>query len=122
MNVMSGVALIFSILLTVADVILRSFRTPVVGTFELVAFSAAVVIGFSLPFTSWKKGHINVDSLVLKLPQAGKKNLKCHYEMHRNRIILDSSVGISSFWEWICVKRERFLLPFRYRFTPSPME
>ncbi len=68
MNVISGVALMFMILLTVTDVILRSFRTPVVGTFELVAFSGAVVIGFSIPFTSWLRGHIYVDFLILGLP------------------------------------------------------
>ena len=73
MNVISGVALIFMILLTVADVILRSFRTPVVGTFELVAFSGAVVIGFSLPFTSWLKGHIYVDFLILELPPKARR-------------------------------------------------
>jgi len=73
MNVISGAALIFMILLTVADVILRSFRTPVVGTFELVAFSGAVVIGFSLPFTSWLRGHIYVDFLILELPLRARR-------------------------------------------------
>jgi TRAP-type C4-dicarboxylate transport system permease small subunit len=73
MNVISGVALIFMILLTVTDVILRSFRAPVVGTFELVAFSGAVVIGFSIPFTSWLRGHIYVDFLILELPLRARK-------------------------------------------------
>ena len=73
MNVISGVALVFMILLTVADVILRSFRAPVVGTFELVAFSGAVVIGFSLPFTSWLKGHICVDFLILELSPKARR-------------------------------------------------
>lgn len=73
MNVIAGVALTFMILLTVADVILRSFRSPIVGTYELVAFSGAVVIGFSIPITSWLKGHIYVDFFILKLPQTGRK-------------------------------------------------
>jgi len=73
MNVISGAALIFMILLTVTDVILRSFRAPVVGTFELVAFSGAVVIGFSLPFTSWLRGHIYVDFLILELPLRARR-------------------------------------------------
>jgi TRAP-type C4-dicarboxylate transport system permease small subunit len=73
MNVISGVALVFMILITVADVILRSFRTPIVGTFELVAFSGAVVIGFSLPFTSWLKGHIYVDFFILGLSPGPRK-------------------------------------------------
>jgi len=75
MTMIGNVVLTFSILLTVADVILRTFRRPIVGTFELVAFSSALIFGFSIPYTSWKKGHINVDSLVLKLPQAARKTL-----------------------------------------------
>ncbi len=51
-------------LLTIADVILRFFRRPIVGTYELVAFSGAVVIGFSLPFTSWLRAHIFVDFFI----------------------------------------------------------
>ncbi len=58
----------FMILLTVADVILRNFRRPIIGTYELVAFSGAVAMGFSIPFTSWMKGHISMDLLILKLP------------------------------------------------------
>ena len=69
MNAMAAVALAFMILLTVADVILRSFRRPIIGTYELVGLTGAVIIGFSIPFTSWMKGHINVDFFILKLSQ-----------------------------------------------------
>jgi TRAP-type C4-dicarboxylate transport system permease small subunit len=64
LNVIAGITLTFMMSLTVLDVILRSFRRPIVGTYELVAFSGAVVIGFSLPFTSWVRGHIYVEFLV----------------------------------------------------------
>ncbi len=65
-NVVAGVSLTFLMLLTVADVILRRFKIPIVGTYELVAFSGAVVIGFSLPLTSWMRGHIYVDFFIQK--------------------------------------------------------
>lgn len=55
--------------LTVLDVILRSFRRPIVGTYELVAFSGAVVIGFAVPFTSWIRGHVYTDFLILRFSQ-----------------------------------------------------
>jgi len=73
MNAIAAVALAFMILLTVADVILRSFRKPIIGTYEIVALSGAVIIGFSIPFTSWMKGHINVDFFTLKFPPRGRK-------------------------------------------------
>ncbi len=64
LNIIAGISLTFMMLLTVSDVILRFLRRPIVGTYELVAFSGAVVIGFALPFTSWLRGHIFVDFFV----------------------------------------------------------
>jgi TRAP-type C4-dicarboxylate transport system permease small subunit len=56
-------------LLTVMDVILRGLRIPIVGTYELVAFAGAVVIGFAIPYTSWLRAHIFVDFFILKFSQ-----------------------------------------------------
>ena len=69
LNIIAGISLSFLMFLTIADVILRLFRRPIVGTYELVAFSGAVVIGFSLPFTSWMRGHVYVDFLILRFSQ-----------------------------------------------------
>ena len=68
-NVIAGVALTFLMLLTIGDVILRLFRRPIVGTYELVAFSGALVIGLSIPLTSWMRGHIFVDFFIIKFSQ-----------------------------------------------------
>lgn len=73
LGMIAKVVLTFSILLTVADVTLRSFRRPIFGTYELVALSSAIIFGFSLPFTSWMKSHIAVDFLILKLPPSTRK-------------------------------------------------
>jgi TRAP-type C4-dicarboxylate transport system permease small subunit len=69
LNIIAGISLTFLMLLTVTDVILRSLRSPIVGTYELVAFAGAVVIGFSVPFTSWLRAHIYVDFFILKFPK-----------------------------------------------------
>jgi TRAP-type C4-dicarboxylate transport system permease small subunit len=66
LNGIGGIALVFLMFLTLGDVLLRLFKRPIVGTYELVAFSGAVVIGFSLPLTSWLRGHIFVDFFILK--------------------------------------------------------
>ena len=68
LNIIAGASITFIMLLTVSDVILRLFRRPIVGTYELVAFTGALVIGFALPLTSWMRGHIFVDFFILKLP------------------------------------------------------
>ena len=69
LNVIAGISLTFLMLLTITDVVLRIFKRPVVGTYELVAFSGAVVIGFSMPLTSFIRQHIFVDFFILKFPQ-----------------------------------------------------
>jgi TRAP-type C4-dicarboxylate transport system permease small subunit len=64
-NFLGGVSLAFIMSITVADIILRSFRRPIIGTYEIVAFSGAVVIGFSLPYTSWMRAHVYTDFLIV---------------------------------------------------------
>jgi TRAP-type C4-dicarboxylate transport system permease small subunit len=71
-NAVAGVTLTLIMGVTVTDVILRSLGRPIVGTFELVAFLGAVVIGFSIPFTSWVRGHIYVDFFIGKLPRKAR--------------------------------------------------
>jgi TRAP-type C4-dicarboxylate transport system permease small subunit len=65
MQVISGAALVFIMLLTVADVCLRNlFQKPIVGTFEMVGLGGAIIIGFAIPITSWMRGHIFVDFFI----------------------------------------------------------
>jgi TRAP-type C4-dicarboxylate transport system permease small subunit len=69
LNVIGGAALVFIVVLTTADVILRSFRRPILGAYEIVAFAGSIVILFSLPLTSWMRSHIYVDFFILKFSQ-----------------------------------------------------
>ena len=64
MNVVAGVVLFLMMLLTVTDVILRTFGAAIVGTYELVSVAGAIVIGFALPQTTALRGHVNVDFLI----------------------------------------------------------
>jgi TRAP-type C4-dicarboxylate transport system permease small subunit len=38
-----------------------------VGTYEIVGLLSAVRIGFSIPFTTWIRGHIRVDFFLMQL-------------------------------------------------------
>ena len=68
-NVLGGISLTFLMLLTVLDVILRGFKHPIAGTYELVGFSGALAIGLALPYTCWCRGHVFVDFLLAHLPK-----------------------------------------------------
>lgn len=63
-----GVALVFMMLITVADVFGRRAGHPLVGTYELVGLAGAVVIGFCIPYTTSLRSHIAVDFITMKLP------------------------------------------------------
>ncbi|MDD5009223.1 MAG: TRAP transporter small permease [Syntrophorhabdaceae bacterium] len=68
-NTIAGIALTVMMLITVADVIMRYLGMPILGSYELVSFIGAIVVGFALPLTSWMKGHIYVDFILEKLPK-----------------------------------------------------
>jgi TRAP-type C4-dicarboxylate transport system permease small subunit len=59
-----GLALTFMMLVTVADILLRAAGRPLVGTYEVVALSLALVIGFTIPKVSFDRGHIRVDLVI----------------------------------------------------------
>ena len=62
----AGTAIIVMMVLTCADVLLRYFRHPIPGTYELVCFLSAVAASFAVAHTSVQKGHVSV-SLVVRL-------------------------------------------------------
>ncbi len=69
MQVIAGIFLVFMMLLTTCDVILRIFSRPIIGTYEMVALSGGIVVGFSVPITSWVRGQIFVDFFDQKFPK-----------------------------------------------------
>ncbi len=71
----AGLSLILLMTLTITDVLLRFFKNPIVGTYELVAYAGAVAVGFAIPYTSWMRGHIYVDFFMARLPRAGRRIL-----------------------------------------------
>ncbi|HME41848.1 MAG TPA: TRAP transporter small permease [Syntrophorhabdales bacterium] len=72
LNLVAGVTLTLMMFLTVADVSLRAAGHPIIGTYEIVALSLAVVIGFGIPKVSLDKGHVIMEFLLEKLSPRGK--------------------------------------------------
>jgi len=64
----AGGAIVLMMLLTCADVVLRFFRMPIPGTYELVCFLGAVAVAFAMAHTSNEKGHVAVSLVVRLLP------------------------------------------------------
>ncbi len=69
----AGASLAGIVFLTVADVILRLFDHPILGSYDIVSILGAVVIGFAIPQTSLERGHVLMEFLIEKLPFGGQK-------------------------------------------------
>jgi TRAP-type C4-dicarboxylate transport system permease small subunit len=74
--VIAGFTLAFMLVFTVLNVILRAFGHPIVGDVEIMCFLGAVVISFSLPYTSMRKGHVLVDLLLEKISKRSSGTLQ----------------------------------------------
>jgi TRAP-type C4-dicarboxylate transport system permease small subunit len=76
LNWVAGAGLVAMLALTVADIFgiklaqagVPFFR-PIPGGIEVVAFLGVVVIGFAIAYTQVLRGHIQVEFVVMRLPQ-----------------------------------------------------
>lgn len=68
LNGVSAAAVVFIMLLTCADVLMRAFGRPIPGTYEMVGYFGSVIVAFALARTSVERGHIAVELLVDRLP------------------------------------------------------
>jgi len=73
----AGTAIVAMMLLTCADVVLRYFRRPIPGTYELVCFLGAVAVSFALAHTSIEKGHVSVSFIVSLFPSRLQRFIEC---------------------------------------------
>ena len=72
LNAIGGAALTFMMFLTVADVLMRAFGHPLVGTYEIVGLSLALVIGITIPKVSFDRGHVNMEILLERVEKGNK--------------------------------------------------
>ncbi len=70
LTIISGASVTFSMLLTVADVIGRSAGHPILGAYELVGLVGALIICFSIPYSSAARTHVFMEFLINKVPRS----------------------------------------------------
>jgi len=68
-RIYAGYALVLVMLLVVANVILRAFGVPIMGTVEFVGFLTSIAVGMSLAHCATKGGHIAVSLFFEKMPK-----------------------------------------------------
>lgn len=73
----AGAAIVIMMMLTCADVVLRYFRRPIPGTYELVCFLGSVSVAFAMAYTTIEKGHVSVSFVVDLFPQKIQDIIAC---------------------------------------------
>ena len=73
LNLVAGFCLVGMTALTCADVILRLFRMPILGTYEIVEFLGAAVASFAMAHTTLQRTHVAVEIVVMQLPARAQK-------------------------------------------------
>ncbi|MBN2060264.1 MAG: TRAP transporter small permease [Deltaproteobacteria bacterium] len=73
----AGGTLFFMMVLVACDVILRFFNRPISGAYELIEYSMAVTVSFSVTVCAHQGGHIAVDILTDAFKQTVKRVLAC---------------------------------------------
>jgi TRAP-type C4-dicarboxylate transport system permease small subunit len=94
-NWVAATAVAVMMVLTVVDVVMRLFKMPIPGTFEIVGMLGAVAISFSLAYTSIQKGHIMVEVLMQSLPARVQAFFTALYSL--------ASAVFFLFASWVCI-------------------
>jgi len=68
----AGLGILAMMLVTCADVVLRMFGSPLVGTFDVIKIAGSITIACALPYTTAVKGHVAIEYFFLKLPRRGR--------------------------------------------------
>jgi TRAP-type C4-dicarboxylate transport system permease small subunit len=78
---LSGLAIFVMIGVTVADIVLRLFRSGITGAYDIVCLAGAVALACSLPYVTAVKGHIAIEFFYQKAGKTGRKVLDSSFRL-----------------------------------------
>ena len=81
LNWLAAIAVLVMMILTCADVVLRFFRHPIPGTYEIVGLMGTVAVSFALAHTTAHKGHIMVEFLTRRMPEKAQHTITAAGEL-----------------------------------------
>lgn len=68
----AATAVIVMILVTCADILLRLFRHPLIGAYDIVNVAGTITIACAMPYTTAVKGHVAIEFFFHKLGKMGR--------------------------------------------------
>lgn len=96
LNMVAGWSLVGMTALTCADVVLRLFRRPILGTYELVGFLGAMVAGFAMAHTTLERSHVAVEVAVSRLSPRAQTAIYLITHL--------LSIGLFAVMAWECIR------------------
>lgn len=70
--ILAGAAILVMMGVTVADIVLRLFRTGIVGAYDVVRICGVVAITCALPYLTAVKGHIAIEFFYQSFSRVGR--------------------------------------------------
>ena len=70
--ILAGAAIVVMMGVTVFDILLRLFRTGIVGAYDIVRICGVVAIGCGLPYLTAVKGHIAIEFFYQSFSRPGR--------------------------------------------------
>ena len=68
----SGAGVVFMMSITCLDIVLRLFRRPLRGSYDLISIGCAVSMACALPYLTALKGHVAIEYFFHKLDRGGR--------------------------------------------------
>jgi TRAP-type C4-dicarboxylate transport system permease small subunit len=68
LNWLAGACLFSMMALTCCDVVMRLFRQPILGVYEIVGFLGTAAASLAVAYTTVQRGHVSVSLIVMQLP------------------------------------------------------
>jgi len=73
---LAAFSLLMMMLVVVGNAIARKFFTPFPGSTEIVGWLAALTTAFALGYTQVKRGYVEIDTLVERMPEGLQRSLR----------------------------------------------
>jgi TRAP-type C4-dicarboxylate transport system permease small subunit len=75
--IIAGIILACMVIVTLFDVVLRNFGRPITGSVEIIQYGGFLVFSLSVPYATYLKAQVIVDTLTEKFNDRNQKFLSC---------------------------------------------
>ncbi len=106
---LSGLAILAMIVVTLSDVLLRFFHKGILGAYDIVRVASVIAITCSLPYVTAVKGHIAIEFLYQRFNRIGRTVLDSIFRLLS--LFLFGLLAVRSWLYGLLLLRSRQVMP-----------